>query len=190
MYVTINHVFENVYGFTHGAAGLVYLSNGVGAITGCILFGMVSDRIVVKLADGREMKPEYRLPFVIPATLFIPTGLLWYGWSAEKHAQYMVPIIGTSFIGLGNMASQMPVQTYLIDAYPEHASSATAACTVLRSLVGTFLPIAGPPMYSALGYGWGNTTLALIAFLLAPISWVFYRYGETIRTNPRWQVQF
>jgi hypothetical protein len=84
----------------------------------------------------------------------------------------------------------MPIQTYLVDAFTIHAASAIAANTVLRSLVGAFLPLAGPAMYAKLGLGWGNSLLAFIALALAPISWIFFKYGERIRKSPRFQVKF
>jgi len=79
------------------------------------------------------------------------------------------------------LATFMPIQTYLVDAFTVHAASAIAANTVLRSLVGAFLPLAGPKMYETLGYGWGNSLLAFIALLVSPVAWIFYRYGEVIR---------
>ena len=60
-----------------------------------------------------------------------------------------------------------------------------AANTVLRSLFGASLPLAGPKMYDALGLGWGNSLLAFIALALSPVPWVFMKYGERIRTSPR-----
>ena len=84
---------------------------------------------------------------------------------------------------------KMPIQTYLVDAFTLHAASALAANTVLRSLVGALLPLAGQRMYDALGLGWGNSLLAFIAVSLCPIPWIFYRYGERIRKNPRFQVR-
>lgn len=84
----------------------------------------------------------------------------------------------------------MPTTTYLVDAFTLHAASALAANTVLRSLVGAFLPLAGPKMYATLGLGWGNSLLAFIAISLCPIPWIFYKYGERIRTSPRFQVTF
>lgn len=38
--------------------------------------------------------------------------------------------------------------------------------------------------------GWGNSLLAFVALAMCPIPWVFYHYGERIRTHPKWQVQF
>jgi len=77
---------------------------------------------------------------------------------------------------------------YLVDAFTIYAASAIAANTVLRSLFGCLLPLAGPKMYAALGLGWGNSLLAFIALALTPVPWVFIKYGERIRTSPRFQL--
>lgn len=90
-------------------------------------------------------------------------------------------IIGTAWVGAGMIGAFMSIQTYLVDAFTAHAASAIAANTVLRSLGGAFLPLAGPKMYATLGYGWGNSLLAFIALALTPVAWCFFRYGETIR---------
>lgn len=84
----------------------------------------------------------------------------------------------------------MAVGTYLVDAFTLYAASAMAANTVLRSLCGAFLPLAGPKMYAALGLGWGNTLLAGVSLLAAPMCLVFWRYGERMRTSERFKIQF
>lgn len=63
-----------------------------------------------------------------------------------------------------------------------------AANTVLRSLAGAFLPLAGPKMYAALGLGWGNSLLAFIALCISPVAYIFFKYGEQIRK--KYQVDF
>jgi hypothetical protein len=77
----------------------------------------------------------------------------------------------------------MPTQTYLVDCYGKYAASALAANTVLRSIFGCVLPLAGPPMYAALGLGWGNSLLAFVALAFSPVPFVFYTYGERIRKS-------
>jgi hypothetical protein len=47
--------------------------------------------------------------------------------------------------------------------------------TFFRSLLGTFLPLAGPPLYAKLGLGWGNSVLGFIALALIPIPILLYR---------------
>lgn len=83
----------------------------------------------------------------------------------------------------------MSVNTYLVDSYLIYAASVTAANAVLRSLIGATLPLAGPSMYSALGLGWGNSLLAFIALALCLVPVLFKRYGEAIRTHPKFQLK-
>ena len=84
----------------------------------------------------------------------------------------------------------MPVITYLVDAFTIHSASALAANTVLRSIAGALLPLAGPKMYAKLGLGWGNSLLGFVALAMIPLPYLFYKHGERIRTSPRFQVQF
>ncbi len=120
----------------------------------------------------------------------VPIGLFIYGWTAEKHVHWIVPIIGTAFVGVGLLATFMPIMTYLVDAFTIYAASAIAVSTILRSLAGALLPLAGRKMYQTLGLGWGNSLLAFIALAMCPMSWIFFRYGERIRTSPRFQIKF
>ncbi|KAL9580008.1 MAG: hypothetical protein Q9212_004751 [Teloschistes hypoglaucus] len=88
--------------------------------------------------------------------------------SGERKAEYRLPT---------------PLSTYLIDAFTNYAASALAAATVLRSVLGAVLPLAGPKMYESLGLGWGNSLLAFIALAFGVMPWAFYRYGERLRTR-------
>jgi hypothetical protein len=101
----------------------------------------------------------------------------------------MVPVVATTLIGLGAICVFMPVATYLVDAFTEYAASATAANTVFRSVGGALLPLCGRRMYAALGYGWGNTLLAAMGIAMAPMVWGLMKYGERIRTHPRFQIK-
>jgi len=87
------------------------------------------------------------------------------------------------------MNLQMTIQTYLVDAFTLHAASAMAANTVLRSVFGGILPLAGLSMYDKLGLGWGNSLLGFIGIAVIPVPIIFKFYGERIRTNPRFQLK-
>jgi hypothetical protein len=80
--------------------------------------------------------------------------------------------------------------TYLVDAFTIYSASVIAANTVMRSLLGALLPLAGPSMYKALGLGWGNSLLGFIALAMLPLPYIFWKYGERIRTNPRFAIKF
>jgi MFS family permease len=187
----VSTLFTSIYSISAANVGLVYLGCGAGQFVGIIVLGYISDRIVQRMAKHRngEMKPEFRLPPLLPAVFFMPIGLLTYGWTAQYELYFMIPVLATTMIGLGAICVFMPVATYLVDAFTEYAASATAANTVFRSIGGALLPLCGRRMYAALGYGWGNTLLAGAGVAMAPVVWIFLKYGERIRTHPRWQVR-
>lgn len=192
LFTTFTFVFEGNHGFSSNDVGLTYLGIGIGMLIGLVIMGSTSDRIVIYLKEknGGEMKPEYRLPLLMFLGAFIPIGLFIYGWTAEKHVQWAVPLFGTLLVGIGILAAFMAVQSYLVDAFTVHAASAIAANVVLRSIFGAVLPLAGLDMYATLGLGWGNSLLAFITLALVAVPPAFWIYGERIRTSPRFQVQF
>ncbi|KAJ5910550.1 MFS general substrate transporter [Penicillium tannophilum] len=53
--------------------------------------------------------------------------------------------------GFGIIGIFAPIQKYFIDASGTHAASAVAGLTTIICLIGAFMPLAGPSMYSALG---------------------------------------
>ena len=191
LFTTFTFVFMDIYNFSTSSAGLSFLGSGVGTIFGVFAVGALSDRFLkAKIAAGKTVKPEDRLPFalIIPAVLLLPAGLFIYGWGAEKHVHWILPQIGTAFIGFGMMIVMMCIQVYLVDAFPVHAASVTAANAVLRSLLGALLPLVGLDLYDAIGLGWGNSVLGFLALGLAPIPVLFAIFGEKIRTNPKARV--
>ncbi|KAL9623098.1 MAG: hypothetical protein Q9160_002612 [Pyrenula sp. 1 TL-2023] len=188
LFTTITEVFESTYQWSAGIVGLAFLGIGVGMFVGLGIFGAVSDAALKKkAAGGQPMKPEWRLPPMLPGAMMIPIGFFWYGWSAEKAIHWIMPIIGTGFVGLGLIGTFMPIQTYLVDAFTLYAASAVAANMVARSLVGAILPLAGRPLYEKLGLGWGNSLLGFIALAMIPTPLIFMRYGEYLRTSPKFK---
>ncbi|KAK0354000.1 hypothetical protein LTR91_026139 [Friedmanniomyces endolithicus] len=191
LFTTFTFVFEENYHFSGSTVGLVYIGCGVGNLLGLAIIGKASDPIMKSLAkkhsDGK-VKPEYRLPVLMYAGPFIPVGLFIYGWTAQYHVQWAVPILGTLFVGIGLIAAFMAINTYLVDTFGRYAASAMAANTILRSILGAVFPLFALQMYAKLGLGWGNSLIAFVALALCPIPFLFYRYGEKLRTHPKWQV--
>lgn len=183
LFTTRPQVFEEKYGINTSNVGLTYLAMGLGQTMGVISFGLVSDKILKAMAKGSEMKPEYRLPPLLFGLTLLSIGLLWYGWPAQYAGAWIVPLLGQVLFGMGVITSFMPITTYVVDAFTPYAASATAANTVLRSLGGALLLLAGPKMYDALGQGWGNTLLGLIRVACVPFGWFVFKFGERIRTK-------
>jgi len=191
-FTTVTFVFEGQYHFSSGAVGLSYLGVGVGMIVGMAVLGVTSDKIIKQHQAKGDMKPEHRLPLIltVPGAVGLPIGLFIYGWTVYFKIHWIVPIIATSLIGVGNLTAMMTIQTYLVDAFTIHAASAIAANTVLRSIFGAVIPLSGLSMYDALGLGWGNSLLGFICLAFIPVPVFFFFYGERIRTSKRFQVVF
>lgn len=188
LFTTFTTVFQSIYGFNAGEAGLAYLGLGLGFSIGQLTVGYFSDRHVKnQKARHGKITPEDRLPPIAVGVFLIPIGLIWYGWSAEYKTHWIVPIIGTFPIGVGIYYVNLVTYVYLVDAFTRYAASAASAESFLRSVFGAVLPLAGPALYDTLGMGWGNTLLAFIALAFAPTSFLLIRYGGRIRTDPRFQ---
>lgn len=110
LFTTFPEVFETTYGFSTGIAGLVYLGLGIGMIFGIVLFGVLSDKLLKQPRGGTVERPELRLLLMMCASPVIPIGFFWYGWSADKHTHWIVPILGTFAIGFSAFLMLMPGQ--------------------------------------------------------------------------------
>ncbi|KAI0315926.1 MFS polyamine transporter [Amylostereum chailletii] len=182
---TIPGIFEGVHHESIGIAGLNYLSLGVGMMIAAQVNAQFVDKIyaTLKARYGGVNKPEFRLPFIVLGTTFLPAGMLITGWTARSDVHWIGPDIGIAVFGLGLLMTFQPMQTYIIDAFPLYAASALAAVSFLRSLCGFGFPLFAPAMYNALGYGKGDTILACIAIAIGcPAPFLLWFYGERIRS--------
>lgn len=65
------------------------------------------------------------------------------------------------------------------------AASALAANTVARSGAGAAAPLFTQYMFDALGVGGAGSLIGGVACLLAPVPFIFYKYGEPIRKRSK-----
>ncbi|KAI1105777.1 MFS general substrate transporter [Jackrogersella minutella] len=160
------------YGQTETQSGLNYIALVIGYTIASQVGSRVMDRLwaYLKAKAGNNTAPEYRIPLMISGAILIPLGLFIYGWTAERHVHWIVPDIGIAILGC------------VIDAYHEYVASASAASQFLRSIAGFAFPIFAPAMYQNLGYGWGNSLLALTFVVIGcPAPFLPWRYGATLR---------
>ena len=187
LFTTIPVIFMDTYGFNVCYTGLVYLSIGAGNFLGWIVITFLSDKTIVRLAEanGGKFEPEMRLSTSIFFGFFLPITFFWYGWTTYYKTHWIAPILSLMPFGFGALGLFLPITTYLVDCYPHYAASAIAANTVLRSLVGAFLPLAGGSLYQSLGLGWGNSLLGFICVGMIPLPIIFYKYGGRLRAAQR-----
>ncbi|KAK7054628.1 hypothetical protein VNI00_003091 [Paramarasmius palmivorus] len=182
-FTTFPILFEDEYGFSPGSTGLTYLGGGLGELLSAIIMGGIGASIYAKLSagNGGVGKPEYRVPAMYPAAILAPGGLFWYGWSAQNHLHWIMPVLGSAIFCFGMIASLLPIQLYFLDSFT-YAASALAATSALRFAFGFAFPLFVPHMISAMGYGGTYSFFGGILLLIGvpfPL-WIFYK-GEEIR---------
>lgn len=112
--------------------------------------------------------------------------VLGFAWTGEYNSiHWIVPTLAGVFLATSILLIFVAYLNYLTDSYLMFAASALAANTVCRSACGAAAPLFTQYMFNALGVGGGGSLIGGVAVLLAPIPFVFYRYGEPIRKRSK-----
>lgn len=174
------------YGQRVELSGLHYLACALGEVLGSQLGGYIMDHMYKRAAEKANgvPKPESRIPIMFATYTLVPVGLLIYGWTAEYRLSWVAVDVGIFIVMFAGQIASLPIQAYVMDVYAEHTSSAIAAMQFLRSLTAFLFPLFAPAMYSGLGYGWGNSIIALVAFCVGvPAPLIIWKFGERFRAK-------
>lgn len=165
---TFADLFQTRYHETETVASLHYIAIAAGASLQAQAGGHIMDWVWARLSrrtDGAT-RPEYRIPYIAPGVLVGAAGLVWYGWAAERGAHWAVVDVGVAVFAIGAFASTAGFVAYTFDEFARHAASASAAARVGTYTLGFVFPIFAPALYDRLGYGWGNSLLAVVLVVI------------------------
>ncbi|KAL6705107.1 hypothetical protein ACN47E_007366 [Coniothyrium glycines] len=176
-------VFQGVYGWGAGIAGLAYFGMVLGQIVAFIVVILTNPRYVKKLeANNNVPVPEWRLPISMVGGVLFAGGLFWFGWTGYTgNVHWIVPVLSGLFTGFGIFSIFLSLLNYLVDAYLMFAASAMAANTFMRSIFGGVFPLFATFMFNGMGIQWASTLLGCVALVLVPMPVVFYLFGKKIR---------
>ncbi|KAJ3501882.1 hypothetical protein NM208_g16843 [Fusarium decemcellulare] len=163
MYVTLStfsHLWTKQYGQSVEISGLHYIACSLGEIAGAQIGGPLMDYFYKRQATENR-SPEARIPLMYPGILLTWGGVLMYGWTAQSHTHWTVVDLGVFIMLFGMQLDDLPLIGYIIDVYGEHTSSAMGAQQFFKSLAAFLFPLFAPAMYDKLGYGKGNSILAI-----------------------------
>lgn len=168
-------------------AGLSFLGAGVGNLTGAVVNGFLSDRLLLRARAkrGGRHKVEDRLGLNLwPAGLiFMPFGLLLFGWGIESGLTYWTAIVGFGIQNFGMNQIMTSTSAYLVDAVPGEGASATAAANLVRMVIACVLTLVANPMVQALGPGWTTVLLAALAWLSMFVLLMLKIFGARLRKH-------
>ena len=179
-------VFQQMRGWNPGVGELPLIGTVIGAnIGGCIVF-YFSSKDRKKILAGTPLTPEDRLFLPMFAGILFPVTMFWFAWTANFNSiHWIVPTIAGTFLATSIMLIFVGYLNYLTDTYLMFTASAMAANTICRSACGAAAPLFTEQMFHALGVGGGGSLIGGVAVLLAPIPFIFYKYGKKIREKSR-----
>lgn len=180
--------FMEVRGWTNGGiAGLPFIGILLGVVCGvALIIWQTKTRFARKLAKHGRVVPEERLVPMMVASVLLPAGLFWFGWTSSPHMSWVPQVLAGIPIGMGILVIFMQGLNYIIDVYMMFANSAIAANTLIRSSLGGAFPLIAVQMYHKLGVNWASSLLGFIAVAMIPIPIVFYIYGKKIRAMSKY----
>jgi hypothetical protein len=191
---TFSALWTDHYGVSVKLSGLHYIAIALGEIAGSQLGGNMMDLFYRRTGnrapppgshpDDEQYAPEQRIPLTFPGALIGPLGLFLYGWAGQYRAHWAVVDVGIAVACFGGQIAGMPLTAYVIDAYPDHTSSAMAAQQFVRSLTAFLFPLFAPAMFGRLGYGWGSSTIAFAGLAIGlPAPLVIWYFGARLRAK-------
>ncbi|OCT48063.1 putative transporter [Cladophialophora carrionii] len=179
-------VFQEQRGWNSGVGELPLIGTVIGACIGGAVIFYKSHRERKKMEAGLPQKPEDRLPLAMLGGISFAITMFWFAWTANFNSiHWFVPTLAGTFLSASIMIIFVSYLNYLTDTYLMYTASAMAANTICRSACGAAAPLFTNQMFHALGVGGGGSLIGGVACLLAPIPFVFYKYGERIRVRSR-----
>lgn len=176
-------VFKTNHGFNVEQTGAVFTSMCVAVVIATII-SIYQERVVRRFIQLPET-PEKRLYFACVQAVLMPIGLFWFGWTSYSSVPWIVPAMAVGCATMGILSIYLAVFNYLADTYHRFASSAIAAQSCCRNLLGGAFPLVTSALFTNLGYPAASSLLGGIGAALTLVPWVLAFYGPKIRAKSK-----
>ena len=129
--------------------------------------------------------PEGRLYFSCIESALLPIGLFWFGWSSFPSIHWIIPTLAIACSTMGIFSIYLAVFNYLADTYHRYASSALAAQSFCRNMLGGVFPLVTSAMFHRMSFQGAASFLGGVGTLLTIVPWVLVFYGPRIRARSK-----
>lgn len=193
-------VFSTSHGFNLEQSDSVFAAMIVGAILSTII-SCYQDRVLAHWLSTSAAKnpnsknklhraldltsPEGRLYFACIESALLPIGLFWFGWTQFSSIPWIVPALSIGCATMGIYSIYLATFNYLADTYHRYASSALAAQSFCRNILGGVFPLVTVQMFRGLTFQGAASLLGGLAALLTAVPWVLVFYGPRIRARSK-----
>ncbi|KAK6062915.1 major facilitator superfamily transporter [Seiridium cupressi] len=202
-------VFSRQHGFNLEQSGYVFIAMIVGSLAATAM-GVYQEALLKypkwqrKAATEGDLRqsgfwpfmrrrfpvevPESRLYFTCISSILLPLGLYMFGFLSKPSIHWIVPTIAIAFATMGIYSIYLATFNVLSDSYGQYTSSALAAQSFCRNMLGGAFPLVVGPLFTHLGEGRAGGLLGAIATALTIVPWVLAIYGEKIRRRSKFAV--
>lgn len=180
-------VIYNKSGLSVQHASLLFLVMGFGIFFGFLPRTHDARKLKRSIANHKALHPEDKLigfSFAAPSLAF---GLWWLALTVPPQSNFpwYVTIVGLVPIGFATNEFACTLSAYVADKSTIYASSAFAAMSFLRAVLGGIFPLVGRPMYVSLGANTATMIIAAIATVFCATPILFAKYGKAIRKRKK-----
>ncbi|KAL8907738.1 MAG: hypothetical protein Q9207_001221 [Kuettlingeria erythrocarpa] len=176
-------VFGTSHHFNTQQNGAVFASMCIGALLSTVL-SIYQEKIALHYGK-LSSTPENRLYFSCLESALMPIGLFWFGWSSFPQTHWIIPTIAIGCATMGIFSIYLSVFLYLADVYHKYASSALAAQSFCRNMLGGIFPLIANQMFTAMTYQGASSFLGGFGAVLTVVPWVLVFYGPRIRARSK-----
>ncbi|KAF2132141.1 MFS general substrate transporter [Dothidotthia symphoricarpi CBS 119687] len=176
-------VFQANHGFSLQQSNAVFAAICISSLLTTVL--SIFQEKVAKKHGKLTSTPESRLYFSCVESACLPIGLFMFGWTSSSSIHWIVPAIAIGIATTGIFVIYLSTFNYLADTYHRYASSALAAQSFCRNILGGIFPLITTQMYNNLGYGPASSLLGGIGTLLTIVPWILVFYGPRIRARSK-----
>lgn len=161
----------------------------IGAVFGCFMSGVLSDKHVLWLARRNNglFEPEYRLWLLFITMIVSPVGLIMFGVGASKGGEWPAWVIygGLALIGFGWGSVGDTAMSYLMDAYPEIVIQGMVGVSIINNTLACIFTFVCSLWLDNAGTQNTYIVLAVIDFVLIAFIIPTLIWGKTWRKNTR-----
>ena len=144
-FTSVPYVFGVTYGFGVEDSGLVFVSILIGCALGfvtIVLCDIFLYRPQTRRFPEHRVPPEYRLYPAIFASIGLPLGLFWFGWTARSDISWASPAAAIIPFAWGNLCLFVTTMQYITDTYTGNVvASAASANSFARYTFGAVFPL-------------------------------------------------